>query len=263
MNKLAPSIHNRIKQPSQCCIYCGKSYIKRANLGKHIVICELLQQRSRPNVNEEDFDEPIPSQMKLFHMLIELGQKYKKLEEKMEDMNKWVIKKKKKINVLEWLNANIHPTIHFDVCIDKITIIEEDIKNIMENTFYDALRVVFERSIYNFSETENPIFGFLQKPNVFYVYNQQNIWVELEKDQLIKFLKKVHMKIFTAFYDWKKTKMNEIKSDEGFAISCNKTIIKLTSIMFNQESVLNKIRNSMFAQMKTDMKSLIEYEFEF
>ena len=97
MNKLAPSINNRIKQPSQCCIYCGKSYIKRANLDKHIIICDLLQKRKRPNVTEEEFDEAIPSQMKLFHMLIELGQKYKKLEEKMEDMNKWVIKKKKKI----------------------------------------------------------------------------------------------------------------------------------------------------------------------
>ena len=41
MNKLANEIPNRIKQPSQCCINCGKSYIKRVNLDKHLVICEI------------------------------------------------------------------------------------------------------------------------------------------------------------------------------------------------------------------------------
>ena len=27
MNRLAPNIPNKIKQPAKCCIYCGKSYI--------------------------------------------------------------------------------------------------------------------------------------------------------------------------------------------------------------------------------------------
>ena len=71
------------------------------------------------------------------------------------------------------------------------------------------------------------------------------------------------MKIFTDFYDWKQNRMNEIKTDESFAICCNKTMIKLTTILFNQENILNKIKNNMFAKMKRDMKSLIEYEFEF
>ena len=44
---------NKIKQPSQCCIHCGKSYKKRTNLDKHIVICELLQISKKK--------KPIPS----------------------------------------------------------------------------------------------------------------------------------------------------------------------------------------------------------
>lgn len=267
MNKLSNNIPNRIKQPAQCCIYCGKSYLKRVNLDKHIIICELLQKsRKSSNLVIEDDEEPLPSQKKMFQMLIELGQKYNKLEEKVEELNKWVVKKKKKINIIEWLNDNITPNILFDSLIDKINIIEDDIKNLMENSFYDVLNEIFTRTIYNFNESENPIFAFVQKTNVFYIYdniNDKKIWVELSRDKLIKFLNKVHMKIMKSFYDFKKIKADEIRTNDCYSIKCDKTIVKLMSVEFKQESILSKVKTMMYTKMKTDMKALVEFEFEF
>ena len=263
MNKLANEIPNRIKQPSQCCINCGKSYKKRVNLDKHLVICELLQKSRKTSKIIIEEDEPMPSQRKMFEMLIELGQKYSRLEEKVDEINKWVVKKKKKINVLEWLNANIKPDINFDSIIDKIVIDDQDVKYLLDNTFYDVLNEVFSRTIYNFNETQNPIFAFVQKQNVFYIYDKDNVWIELSRERLIKFLNKVHTKIFKQFYEWKKTKTSDIKSDDKLATQCDKTLVKITSIEFNQESILSKVKNNMFSRMKTDMKALVEYEFEF
>jgi hypothetical protein len=82
---------------------------------------------------------------------------------------------------------------------------------------------------------------------------------------LTKFINKVHMKIFKAFNEWKKQKLNDAKNigNDAFAISCDKTLIKIMSIECNSEAVANKIRSSMFSRMKTDMKALVEYEFEF
>jgi uncharacterized protein YeeX (DUF496 family) len=263
MNKLANEIPNRIKQPSQCCINCGKSYIKRVNLDKHLVICELLQKSRKTSKIIIEEDEPMPSQRKMFEMLIELGQKYSRLEEKVDEINKWVVKKKKKINVLEWLNANIKPDINFDNIIDKIVIDDQDVKYLLDNTFYDVLNEVFSRTIYNFNETQNPIFAFVQKQNVFYIYDKDNVWIELSRERLIKFLNKVHTKIFKQFYEWKKTKTSDIKSDDKLATQCDKTLVKITSVEFNQESILSKVKNNLFSIMKTDMKALVEYEFEF
>jgi uncharacterized protein YeeX (DUF496 family) len=263
MNKLANDIPNRIKQPAQCCMHCGKSYIKRVNLNKHLVVCELLQISKKKSKIVIEEDEPMPCQRKMFEMLIELGQKYSRLEEKVEEMNKWIVKKKKKINVLDWLNANIKPNISFDSIIDKIIIDESDVKILLENSFYDVLNEVFSRTIYNFSETENPIFAFVQKQNVFYIYDKDNVWIELSRERLIKFLNKVHTKIFKQFYEWKKSKASDIKSDDRLATLCDKTLVKITSVEFNQDSILSKIRSNMFSRMKTDMKALVEYEFEF
>ena len=262
MNKLANEIPNRIKQPAMCCVHCGKSYVKRPTLNKHMIICELLQ-RSKRSKPVEDEEPNVPSQQRLFQMLIELGDKYSKLEEKLEDINKWVVKKKKKVNVLEWLNANITPSMTFNDIIDKITVDENDANLIIENPFNAVLNEIFSRSIYSFNESEQPIFAFVQKPNVFYIYNAEKAWVELSRELLIKFLNRVHMKAIKAFYDWRQKKANEIKSSDSFAIMCDKTLVKLMSVEFDQDSTLSKTRSAMYNKMKTDMKTMIEYEFEF
>ena len=265
MNKLN-NIPNKIKQPAQCCIHCGKSYKKRVNLDNHVVICELLHNRRNTSLIIEDEEEPLPSQRKMFHMLIELGQKYNKLEEKVEELNKWVIKKKKKINILEWLNDNNTPNILFDSIIDKITVNEDDIKNLLDNPFNEVLNDIFSRTIYNFNQDENPIFAFVQKSNIFYVYelfDNNKMWVELSKEKLIKFLNKVHTKILKAFCDFKKERIQEIRASDNYSIKCDKTMVKIMSVEFKQESILSKVRSMMFAKMKTDMKALVEFEFEF
>ena len=153
------NISNKIKQPALCCIHCGKSYIKRVNLDKHSVICELLNNSKKSKLVIEE-DDPLPSQRKMFQMLIELGMKFNKLEENMEEINKWVVKKKKKINVLEWLNANMTPNIVFDS-------ISPDVKNI--EYMVSALHVFNKYSfavetILSFSD------GFIDLPLIVFLY---------------------------------------------------------------------------------------------
>ena len=147
----------------------------------------------------------------------------------------------------------------------------QDINNLLEKSFYDVMNAIFSRTIYKFDEKEMPIFAFVQKQNLFYIYdtirkdNDDNIkcWVELSKETLTKFLVKVHMKILKSFYDWKNLKKNDNKLDESLTTLCDKTIVKLMNVEFNQENIYSKARNMMYSRMKTDMKSLVELELEF
>lgn len=262
MNKLAQNIPNMIKQPAQCCVYCGKSYKKKCNLEKHTNLCELLNKSKKTLVIEDE--EEIPSQRKIYQILLELGNKYNRLEEKIDELNKWVVKKKKKINVIEWLNTNITPEIKFENLIEKINIIDDDVKYLFEHSFNDTLNHIFSRNIYNLSESEYPIFAFVQKSNIFYIYDNENIgWIELNRENLIKFLNKVHMKLFRVFTKHKKENADKISEDEKFSLLCDKTCKKIVDVDFRQETILAKIRTNMYSRMKSDMKALIEYEFEF
>ena len=68
----------------------------------------------------------------------------------MEQMQKWVDKTKKKINVLEWLNnsSNLKPTLLFDNLADNISILDSDIELLFNSDFYDVLNEIFIRNIF-------------------------------------------------------------------------------------------------------------------
>ena len=83
------------------------------------------------------------------------------------------------------------------------------------------------------------------------------------KEMLVKFLNRVHMKVIKVFFEWKRQKTNNIKTDDSFAMLCDKTLVKLMSIEFTNDATLSRIKSAMYAKMKTDMKALVEYEFEF
>jgi len=259
---MSKSIPNMIKQPAQCCAHCGKSYKKKTNLDKHVVLCELLSKTKKGLVIEDDDD--IPSQRKIYNILLELGIKFNKLEEKVDELNKWVVKKKKKINVIDWLNTNTIPEVKFNSLVEKIIITQDDVKYLFENSFADTLNHIFSRNIYNLSESEYPIFAFIQKANIFYIYEDEHVgWTELSREKLIKFLNRVHMKLLRVYAEYKKQNADRINDDENFSILCDKTSLKMMNVDFRQESILGKIRSNMYGRMKTDMKALVEYEFEF
>ena len=258
---------NKINQSPYSCIHCGKNYKTRTSVEKHLMLCELLHKKSASKINIED--EDIPSQKKIYQILLELGQKYNRLEEKVDEINKWVVKKKKKINILEWLNINITPTIEFDDLINKIIIIDEDIEFLLKNSFNDTVSKIFARFLYN--TNENPIFAFIQKVNTFYIYEKiedsksesKSEWCEISRDKLVKFMNKIQMKISKSFYQWKKIKLERNERTDIFDILCDKTTIKIMEVEFKQENTFNKLKSIMFSNMKTDLKALVEYEFEF
>jgi hypothetical protein len=58
---------------------------------------------------------------------------------------------------------------------------------------------------------------------------------------------------------------NQDKFDENDKISelFNKAIIKLMNMSFIQDNSFSKIRNGLYNYLKTDLKSIIDFDFEF
>jgi hypothetical protein len=256
------------------CEYCGKEYKRKINLDKHFVLCEIVHKAKRKDKRTdketEEINEELPSPKQMYKMLLELALKYNKLEEKVELMNKWVDKTKKKINVLDWLNnsSNLKPELVFDNLADSLIILESDLDLLFNSDFYDTLNEIFIRNIYNKDGTEIPLFSFIQKTNTIYVYNKDIStlelgWIELSREKLIYFMNKVHFKIVKALSEWNKKNIDKINSSDKMAEIYTKAKIKLMGIDFKHEQTLSKVRLGIYNKMKKDMKALIEYEFEF
>ncbi len=247
------------KQLPYSCFYCSKHYVKKSNFDNHVVLCELFHKSRNATV----IDKEVPCPRKMFEMIIELGKKLNNMEDKVEEINKWVIRKKKKINIIEWLNTHATPDFKFDYLTNKISISDEDIDSLFTNSFIDLLCNIIGR-IFDFADNKYPMFAFVQKNNLFYIYDNEDIgWTELSREKFIKFLNNVFMKISKEFFEWKKRNKSKIDSDEKLQISCDKTTVKMYSVDFKVETTLNKIKCVLFSRIKTDMKALVEYEFEF
>ena len=253
-----------------CCIYCDKRYKTRKNLDKHLVLCEIIykSKNNKTNIAREEEEIELPSQKYMYKIILDLAEKYSKLEEKMEQVTKWIDKKKKKINVIEWLNTNINPEFIFDDLFNKIEVSEEDIERLLMTNFMDIICEIVTNNLYKLSQSKSlPIFCFDQKTNFIYVYNikdsQTPCWFELEREKLISFMNKIHMKITKKLSEWKKTQESQGTFVDSKAEKYNKTIMKLMDINFKQDNTFNKIKSIIYGSLKTDMKALIEYEFEF
>jgi hypothetical protein len=270
--------NNLIKQSAKCCTNCGKSYKLLTNLKKHQVLCDLLQtgkgkdkdKRSLANIcldveNEEN--ENIPSKQKMYEIVVQLAQKCNRLEEKIAEMSRSSVSiKKKKIEVIDWLNStsntNVLPNLTFEHYMNSIMIDEKEACYITEVSFYDAINVIFSKILYRLKDV-SPIFASSNcKANVFYVYemiNEKKQWELLTREKLVKFLNKVHIKWINVFYKWKKARLLEPGlNKQQFENIFDVANIKLMSVDFNKESVFNKVRSMLYQGLKTDLQGLVE-----
>jgi len=240
-----------------CCAECGKGYKTKTNYQKHLMLCDLIAKGKQRSADDEILDN-LPSQKTMYKMILELGQKYNRLEERMNEVNKWVVKKRKKIDVLEWLNATVKPEYIFDDMIDNIHITDSNIEIMFNNTVYDTYNAILCIEL-------QPIFAFIQKPGLLYAFltndEGQRVWRELPKEKLIRFLKLIHLKITRALFEWKKKHL-DINSSDSIATMFDKTTCKLMLVDFNQDYTLSRFKNIIYSRLKTDVKTMIEYEFE-
>jgi hypothetical protein len=242
------------------CNHCGNQYKTKTNLNKHIVLCGFLYNaRNKPNYAEEQ--ETLPTPKIMYQLLLDLAIKYNSLEDKMTDINKWVAKKKKKFNVIDWLNTTVAPLYPFDNLHEHITITPSHVEFIFKNSFYETFNCIISTMIDN-NDGILPIYAFIQKPNSFYIWDNTQ-WIELTRDKLIRFLNILQHKMSKGLFEWKTNHKRECNEDDTMATTYDKAIIKLMSVNFNHDATTNKIKSLIFSKIKTDCKTLIEHEYEF
>jgi len=253
---------NKLNCPSICCANCGKGYKTRGGLDKHLVLCEIIHKIKGGKKVAEEVELDIPSPKLMYQMILQLAEKYQRLEEKTSEMNKWVVKKKKNMDVVVWLNDSIKPDYEFEGIADRVIIDNPDVEFMLDNTLHETIyRVLFRALVSDEDAVVVPVFAFNQKQGVLYMYEKEH-WAELPGDRLTRLLNICQRRISKAMLDWKKKHKDEINESDAFATRYDKAVLRLMSVEFRAEGQTNKVKNAIYARLKTDAKTVIEYEFE-
>jgi signal recognition particle subunit SEC65 len=106
------------------CALCKKPYTRKGSLDKHIVLCE-FRSKSKLELqvaDEEASDKPTYDQ--LVKIVQELSIKYVKMEEKVNEMQQYIERKKQKLDVVAWLNIHVKATVGFLEWVNSIVNVE-------------------------------------------------------------------------------------------------------------------------------------------
>jgi hypothetical protein len=210
---------------------------------------------------EEAPDKPTYDQ--LVKIVQELSIKYVRMEEKMGEMQQYIDRKKKKVDVIGWLNAHVRPTTGYIEWTNSIVSVEPSHFLYLlrpETTIFDTIHEVFA---YNLEKRDFicPLTCFAQKNGVFYICEpeQENgfVWVELELKDFVLLLKQVQRKLIGELSEWRKENRQLFTENDRIADQFNKAVIKLMNISFGQDANMSRIKNGLFHYLKTDLDCLV------
>jgi hypothetical protein len=246
---------------SYTCKCCSKKYTQKTAYQNHAVLCEFLQSSKREKKIDEEESSDLPSYKDLVKIVGMLAVKNSKLEEKVEYLQKFVEKSKKKINVVEWLNTNIKPTLTFAQFLESIVLSENHINCLNENNMIKTLTTIFEE--YFIKENCLPIYAFKEKVNIFYCFDHEtNTWTEMEKDRIISLLYYVDRLVQREITTWQVKYHEKIKYNDKWAQTFNKLVGKANTLSYRDEATLSKFKGILFNQIKCEVKRYVEYEFD-
>lgn len=240
------------------CKYCNKSYKSSAHLEKHSLLCKLMCDMASQNLS---LLNDIPTPRSMYIMLLELANKYKNLEDKYDNLNKWVVKKKKKINLSDWLNEHVEKPFcvnyisYFDV---NFIVSLVDIDVLFNIQYVDFFNIILQKMDFN----NAPIVAFTDKANSIYGFDEDK-WCELSKSQLSSLFFRCKKTIFSKALELKTLKKDEIAKCEKLEAKFDKLMIKLINAEMSDGALYNKLRYSLHSRIKKDIKNIVEYDLEF
>jgi hypothetical protein len=243
---------------NKTCKYCNKTYKSSAHLEKHMYLCKLMCDVATENINVLD---DIPTPRTMYRMLIELAGKYKNMEEKYDNLNKYVVKKKKKINLTDWLNDNIERPIivnYSSYMDDNFAVTLEEIDILFNANYNDFFSIILEKIDFNGS----PLVAFKEKANVIYGYVEDK-WSELTKAELSSLFFRCKKTIFSKALELKTLKTDEITKSDKLEAKFDRLMLKLINTEMTNDGLYNKLRQCLYNRIKMEIKNIVEYDLEF
>lgn len=248
-------INNITNNNKICCTICNKEYARKSSLDKHKILCEFKHKTKTQMQIELEESADIPNHLQLVKIVQELALKLIKMEEKMEEMEKYVDKKKKKIDILSWLNANtqVIPSRTFKEWVtNSLFFCQNDIENLMINSLHYTFQKIFESQI---KVIENnyiyPIKAFSQKQGILYIYEiddstNSSSWRQLKPEDFVFLLKTMQHGLIGELSKWKIENKGKFDESDKIAELFNKAVIKLMNLSFTPDATYGKIRNGLY-----------------
>jgi len=248
------------------CKYCNRNYKLKPNYDKHYLLCDTLNKTrisKGKNTKENNADDYVPSMRDMFTLILELTAKNSRLEQKIEELSKWAESKKKKLNVIDWLNDKYTKNIKYTEWLAGINItrnhLEAVFKSDMATGCYEILQSLLSVDM---TDEIMPIKAFDQKENLLFIYNDDNTWEILSQTMFANLMNILSKKIITEFLKWQTENKSKMRQDE-FSYTYARNVQKIMGGNLTQEQIHMRVKRELYNYLKMNLRNVVEYEFSF
>jgi hypothetical protein len=253
------------------CNHCTRTYKIKTNYTKHTLFCEIINKTPREREIENDADK-LPSSRELYMILLEVTAKYAQLEKKVDELTKSANTKKRKINVIDWLNDNYtyNDCITFEKWVSSIKITRTHLELIFNSDYIHGNVEILKYLMLQLSNEHLPIKAFQQKENILFVCildeTQNKKWEIMDDTIFVTLMNTISKQIFSEFSKWQ-TENNHKMYEDDFSTKYSLNFQKILGCgvknNHSQSELNSRIKRELYKHLKMNLKNIVEYEFGF
>ena len=257
-----------------CCEYCNKIYVRKSSFNNHLLNCKLsrvcktneVSTCNEENVNIQTMNINIHS---IYKLLINLTNKYDKLETQYNELKKYCNLTKKKISIIDYLNQHFTSVCDSFDFIDFTSTIDielPELELIFKKDYVEGVYEIIVNTIEKMKENDPniciPIKSFSQKDGVIYIYVKtlNEKWIVMNDESLNILIKYFDKKLLRLFLEWK-VKNELIMDSDIFGEVYIKNMKRVVGGNYNNKNKKIMIKNKLYKYLKVNLKNVVSYEF--
>jgi len=235
------------------CPYCSKAFGRISALQNHSAFCAIRHQGKYAAKNSTD-ELDIPPLRDMYIVLQKLVLENEKLHKKITQLEKLTNKEKKRVSLVDWLDANKTPTIDFVDWVKNITVTQCDFHRILTVNIVNLIMDIIKNNL----ETKDiPICSFDQKLKTIFIYTQKS-WRIVEKGEFYRFIDNIIRKLTSQLNQWMQRIELQLQTNEEKFHMYTKKIYSIDT-----EEVARRIHLRLYNHLKYNLRNIVEYEFTF
>lgn len=256
------------------CKYCNRAYKLKPNYDKHYLLCDILSKTSisKTSISKTSLskttkvnnaDDYVPSLRDMFTIILELTAKNSQLEQKVEELSKWAESKKKKLNVIDWLNEKYTKNIKYSEWLAGIIITRTHLEAVFNSDMATGCYEIIQNLLsLRIIEENTPIKAFDQKENILFIYTDDNKWEMMSQPMFANLMNILAKKLLTEFIQWQNENKNKMSQDD-FSYKYARNVQKIMGGNLTQEQLHMRVKKELYNYLKMNLRNVVEYEFSF
>ena len=247
-------------------------------------MCKSIKER---RVESEEHDDT-PSVRVLYDVILEMANKISHMERKITELSKCSDVKKRKFNMLTWLNENVNAGQTYGELIGEVLVERRHLEYLFKTDYISGILFVIQEFLP--LDAVNAIKAFVQKPYILYVCKGEvgvaakveaegaievevgvaakgevgvageakvdGAWSILSEKALNKLINLVKKLLLDDFIKWQTENIAKMEQDD-FAIKYAANVIKIMGGNLSREYVSNRIKLDLYKYLKVDIQNTI------